>query len=150
MPLVANTAYLRYTVEPWVRARLEERYGRPFSSRVLGLTTGGKREFDAVSDDLSIVASIKAHSGLTSGGRNPSAKISSALLEVYFLTLVPAEVKLLILTDPEFFDIFAKNTAGRVAPGIAVERMALPAKMQAAVREVTRSASIEMGTGRDR
>lgn len=71
---MANTSYLRYTVEPWVREQLAERYARPFAARVLGLAPGGTHEFDAVSDDWQIVASIKANSGLTSGGNHPTAR----------------------------------------------------------------------------
>jgi hypothetical protein len=74
MRLVANTSYLRYTVEPWVRDRLAERYGQDFYPRVLPLETGGSHEFDAVSSDGGIVASIKANSGLTSGGNHPTGR----------------------------------------------------------------------------
>ncbi len=44
---IANTSYLRYTVEPWVRGRLAEQYGQPFTSRMLRLAPGGTHEFDA-------------------------------------------------------------------------------------------------------
>ncbi len=71
---MANTSYLRYTVEPWVREQLAERYGQPFAPMVLRLAPGGTHESDAVSDDRRIVVSIKANSGLTSGGNHPQAR----------------------------------------------------------------------------
>jgi hypothetical protein len=141
---VANTSYLRYSVEPWVRDRLQERYGQSFTSTVLELRTGGRREFDAVSEDGKVVASVKTHSGLTSGGKNPSGKISSALLEVYFLTLVEADIRVLILTNPSFFSIFDLRTRGQIAPNVQVEHLPLPPDMQAIVDGITGVASTEM------
>lgn len=141
---MADTSFLRYTVEPWVRDRLTERYDVGFESRRLRLSPGGTREFDAVSRDLSVVASIKAHSGLTSGGRNPSAKISSALLEVYFLSLIESHRRLLILTNPDFYEIFTRRTNGQVPDFISVELISLPPTMQIAVDQVTSRASREM------
>jgi hypothetical protein len=141
---MANTSYLRYTVEPWVREQLAEKYGRSFSANVLGLTPGGTHEFDAVSDDGQIVVSIKANSGLTSGGNHPTGKVATCLNEVYFLTLVSASTRLLVLTNPEFYDIFTRVTAGQIAEGVRVELLPLPPDMQSLVDGVTRLASEEM------
>ena len=141
---MADTSYLRYQVEPWIRAQLKVRYNLSFASSILELKTGGQREFDAVSEDQSVVASIKAHSGATSGNKNPSAKVSSALLEVYFLMLVPANERILILTNPEFFEIFERNTKGRIVGDVRVECIPLPTDMQARVAEVTKRACDEI------
>lgn len=65
---MANTRYLTTEVENYVRSHLARKYRMQFSKMVLPLTVGGRHEFDAVAADLSIVASIKATSGLTSGG----------------------------------------------------------------------------------
>jgi hypothetical protein len=142
--LVANTSYLRYTVEPWVRDRLSEQYSQRFAPRVLRLAPGGAHEFDAVSDDSRIVASIKANSGLTSGGNYPTGKVATCLNEVYFLTLVDADVRMLVLTNPAFHAIFTQATAGQIAPGIRVELLPLPPDMQRTVDGVTELASREM------
>ena len=141
---MADTSYLRYTVEPWIREQLQGTYRQTFTSQVLELRTGGRREFDAVSEDRCVVASVKAHSGATSSGRNPSAKINSALLEIYFLMLVPADERILVLTNPEFFAIFNRSTKGRVVPEVRVEMMPLPLDMQTRVDAVTKRASDEM------
>lgn len=141
---MANTSYLRYTVEPWVREQLAEKYGQPFSSQDLTLSPGGRHEFDAVSADQQIVASIKTNSGLTSGGNHPTGKVSTCLNEVYFLTLVAASTRILILTNPEFHEIFTRTTAGQIAPGIEVLLLPLHAEMQQDVDRVVRRASDEM------
>jgi len=52
---------------------------------------------------------------------------------VYFLTLVDAEERLLVLTNPDFHTIFARATAGQIAPGVKVELLALPPDMQRTV-----------------
>ena len=65
---VADTRYLTKEVEDFVRAGLRQRHGIEFSKRKLRLTTEGEHEFDAVSADGKIVASIKAASARTSGG----------------------------------------------------------------------------------
>lgn len=141
---MANTSYLRYTVEPWIRDRLAKRYGQGFGPRVLRLAPGGNHEFDAVSSDGRIVASIKANSGLTSGGNHPTGKVATCLNEVYFLTLVEADERLLVLTNPDFHSIFTRVTAGQIAPGVTVELLPLPADMQRTVDGVTQLASKEM------
>ncbi len=91
------------------------------------------------------MASIKANSGLTSGGNHPTGKVATCLNEVYFLTLVTAASRLLILTNPEFYGIFTRTTSGQIAEGVRVELLALPPEMQAAVDGITRRASEEMG-----
>jgi hypothetical protein len=62
---MANTAMLRYKVEPVIRERLAKEFGQPFASRILVLPGGAQREFDAVSADGTVVVSIKTSSGLT-------------------------------------------------------------------------------------
>lgn len=141
---MANTSYLRYTVEPWVRDRLAEKYAQSFTSQVLLLSPGGSHEFDAVSEDRQIVASIKANSGLTSGGNHPTGKVATCLNEIYFLTLVAASTRVLVLTNPEFYSIFTRVTTGQIAHDIHVELLPLPTEMQNVVDGVTQRASEEM------
>ena len=71
---MANTALMKTLVEPYVRLQLETEYGQPFSQQFLVLPSGGRHEFDAVSQDGNIVCSIKSNSGLTSGGKRPGAR----------------------------------------------------------------------------
>jgi len=74
---MANTALLRYKVEPYIRDKLEDEFGQPFSSKGLPLPGGATRKFDAVSVDGTVVVNIKTSSGLTSGGKRPGGKINS-------------------------------------------------------------------------
>jgi hypothetical protein len=145
---MADTTYLRRVVETYVRDQLGREFGQTFSARFLSLQPGGRHEFDAVSEDRGVVASIKAASGLTAGGRNPSGKIKDCIAELYYLSLVEAPVRRLVLTTPAFFAIFAKSTAGAVARGIEVVCVPLPAEMQLEVNKVVLAASREVSPGR--
>ena len=141
---MANTKYLKTEVEEFVRCELQRRYGKIFTSRFLQLITGGQHEFDAVSDDGAIVASIKASSGLTSGGRLPSGKFNANIAELYFLTLVEAEQRLLVLTSPEFHELLQRKLKNRVAPGLSLICVPLPEVIQREVDAVVLQASREM------
>jgi hypothetical protein len=141
---MANTAALRYKVEPWVRSALEERYGQPFSSQVLELSPGGRHEFDAVSEDGTIVVSIKTNSGLTSGGKFPAGKVSTVTAELYYLMLVDAREKILVLTNREFHEILLRHLKGAVPSDITVMLMALPDELQVEVDATIAAASREM------
>ena len=147
---VANTSYLRREVEPYIRGRLAEEFSQPFSAQVLLLRPGGRHEFDAVASDRTVVASIKAASGLTSGGRIPDGKIKNCLAELYYLSLVDAPVRRLVLTTPVFYDIFVRKSVGAIADGIEVVCVPLPAAMQQMVDQVVRAASREVSPAASR
>lgn len=145
---MADTTYLRRVVETYVREQLAREFGQPFSPTFLALQPGGRHEFDAVSEDRCVVASVKAASGLTSGGRNPSGKIKDCLAELYYLSLVQAPIRRLVLTTPAFFEIFKRATVGAVAPGIDVVCLPLPTDIQQEVDRVAAVASLEVSPGR--
>jgi len=141
---MADTTLLKYVVEPYVRGILQREYGCPFHCRRLTLSTGGSHEFDAVSEDGQVVASIKAASGRTAGGKNPSGKIKDAEAELYYLTLAPGRERLLVLTDPEFHDIMVRRLSGRLASGLALRLIPLPLEMMQQVRKIQEKASAEV------
>jgi hypothetical protein len=141
---VANTALLRYKVEPVIRQRLAAEFGQPFASRVLTLPSGAQREFDAVSADGAVVVSIKTSSGLTSGGNLPGGKINSCIADLYYLSLIDATVRRLVLTNPDFYAIFTTRMHGAIASGVEVVLSPLDAALQAEVDQVIAAASKEM------
>ncbi len=140
---MADTSYLKGDVEAFVRAHLEQRFGVPFSSRVLRLVTGGTHEFDAVSEHGTVIAGIKAASGRTSGGRMPAGKIKSAIAELYFLSLISAPRRMLVLTDPEFYQILTNRLDQRLAEGLEIELVELPSHIQRQVDKVRQASSWE-------
>jgi hypothetical protein len=141
---MANTSYLKNVVEPHIRTVLADRHGVAFTAQFLELRSGGRHEFDAVSSDGRVIASIKSASGLTSGRKKPSGKIKDCIAELYYLSLVDAPERVLVLTTPAFYDIFAKDMLGKVAEGITIECIPLPPDMQAEVDKVVKAASDEV------
>ena len=141
---MADTTYIKRMVEPYVRVELGREFGINFSSQELTLTTGGTHEFDAVSDDRKIVASIKSAGGKTARGKRPSGKIRNSEAELYYLTLVQSETKLLIFTTPEFYDIMSKRLEGRLASDITLKLIELPEEIQRQITQIQTIASAEV------
>jgi hypothetical protein len=141
---VVNTRYLTSAVEDEVRHRLSEQYQTSFHRTKLRLQTGGEHEFDAVSDNSRIVASIKAAAAPGSGVRDPSGKVVNCFAELYFLSLVRARRRLLVLTSPRFHELFAALAQGKVAPGVEIVHIPLSAEVQARVAAVQKAAGDEV------
>ena len=147
---MARTTELRTKVEPFIRKELEKSYpGHIFTEKGLPLRkkrdgTYAIHKFDAVSENDTIVASIKSHTWLTSGGKLPSGKIGQIYQSLYFLSLVDAKTKLLIMTDREAYEGFLTVSDGKVAEGIEIKFYPLPPDLQLLVTKVHQKASQEM------
>ena len=85
---------------------------------------------------------------MTAGGKNPSGKIKDCIAELYFLSLVDVPTRILVLTTPEFHQLFVKQMAGAVADGLTIECCPLPVDLQKKVNEVVKLASAEVSPGR--
>jgi len=142
--LMADTRFLTTIVEDFVRNRLAVDHGVSFTKRRLPLTVGGDHEFDAVSEDGTIVASIKATSGKTSGGRIPAGKFNNAIAELYFLAFVAANKKLLVVTNTEFHKLLLHKIGGSLPPNTTIEGVELPADIQTEVNRLLGIASTEV------
>jgi len=147
---MANTAKLRYLIEPYVRSELDKIYpGRGFTEKSLPLRkkkdgTYAYHDFDAVSDDNSIIASIKSHSWFTSGGKLPSGKIGQIYQSIYFMSLVTAKTKLMIFTDFETYQRFKEYSNGKVEDSIEIKYIKLPEELQKIRIKILNEASNEM------
>ena len=146
---MADTTIYKTKVEPFVRGWLSERFGVPFEPREIFLSGAQPPQrqhgFDAVSLHGKIVAGINASSGKTSRGKHPAGKIHKAYQEVYFLSLIEAERKLLVLTDPDFFEIFSSETRGHLATSVEIVLCPLPPELKAEVDKVRTKATSEVG-----
>lgn len=146
---MANTIFLKKTVEHYVREWLKARFGQTFSSEFLPLThvqgPANTHEFDAVSEDRKIVCSIKTASWKTGGGRRGSGKIQGAYAEIYFLDHVDAAEKYLVLTDAEFYENLKRNLQGRLAPGVSLIDCELPEDLKKEVDRIRVTSRGELG-----
>jgi hypothetical protein len=142
---MANTNLIKSKIHPYVRDWLKSQYGAEFGKNSLPLRDcEGKHEFDAVSSDGKIVAEIKTASGPTSGRNHPSGKRASAFEQLYFLSLATADLKLLVITDAEFFEIMKARTRGVVPVDIKLVKCILPLHLAEIVQSITSEASKEI------
>lgn len=130
------------------------KYTTDMAAKILGITLIRKsiligstkyKIFDGVSPDNRVVAKVINHSGFTSGKNKPSAKIRNTFAECYFLSLTGAECKYLIITDPEFYQIFKNESIGLLeSNNIKLLLIELPEEYRSIVSLVTEQASEEM------
>lgn len=63
-------------------------FGTKFSRERLQLRSGGVFDFDAVSEDRSVVATISTSGSRTAGGKNAVGKLLKLRSDMLFLTMV--------------------------------------------------------------
>src|SRR5579871_5544396 len=124
---MANTN-VQLEVEDWVRRNwMTARFGVRFSRERLRLRSGGVFDFDAVSEDRSIVATISTSGSKTAGGKNAVGKLLKLRSDMLFLTMVEAEKRLIVLTEPDMLKQCQKEAdGGRVPPEITFLCAAIP------------------------
>jgi len=140
---MADTSDLEVAFD-WTRQELGRRFGVTFSKTHASLRQGTQRKFNAVSSDGSIVATISHSSGPTSGKKNPTGKIHTAVASLYFLSQVRAQRRILVLTDPELNRLVQNEVDGALGEGLEILHIPLPPELAAKVRAVTSRASDEM------
>lgn len=118
---MANTNALKTLAEPYVRRWCSSKYGIEFEDfeKEIRLVTGGVHRFDAVSRDGSVVAGIKT-STLRDNGQVSAGVIKSTFTELYFLSLIKANTKLMILTDKGYYEYFRRISEGKIAQGVEI------------------------------
>ncbi len=132
--------------EDWVRTQwMPTQYGQDFYRDRVKLSSGGVFDFDAVSVDRKIIASISTSGARTATGKNAVGKMLKIRSDIYFLLLVEAEHRLLIFTESDMHEQWLKEErAGRVAPGIEFVHVELPGELDQRLKESRRKASSEV------
>jgi hypothetical protein len=108
------------TAKQWLQAEFNGHFSR--TNLQVGSKSNGKpamHNFDLVSEDNQIVAEVKSHQ-LTKSGNIPSGKISDTYQACFMLEKVSAKKKLLILTDPNFYEIFKRYSEGKISKEIEI------------------------------
>ena len=112
----------------------------------LKIRSGGVFDFDAVSGDKSIVATISTSGAKTSGGKHAVGKILKIRSDMLFLTMVEAKHKLVVLTELDMYEQCLKEAAGgRVPPGIEFAFASVPEELNARLVAARQKASVESG-----
>jgi hypothetical protein len=119
-------------------------FGMKFSRERLPLRSGGVFDFDAVSDDRSIVATISTRGSKTSGGKHAVGKILKLRSDMLFLTMVKTSRRVMVLTERDMCDQCEKEAAGgRVPPEIEFVCAIIPDELRIRLVTARQTASIE-------
>ena len=132
-------------VEDWVRRNwMASQFGVKFSRERLPLRSGGVFDFDAVSEDRSIVATISTSGARTSRGKHAVGKILKLRSDMLFLTMVEAKRRVIVLTERDMFDQCEKEAAGgRTPPEIEFTCAEIPEDLRARLGSARARASGE-------
>ena len=103
--------------EDWIRRNwLPQRFGRAFYRERIRLSSGGVHDFDAVSADGTIVASISTSSATTASGKPGVGKLTKIRADMLFLLLTKAERRMIVLTERDMHQLFLREIEGGRVP----------------------------------
>ena len=133
-------------VEDWVRRTwMRQVYGQDFYHERLPLTSGGVFDFDAVSADRRIVASISTSGATTASGKRAVGKLQKIRSDMYFLLLVQTDQRLVVLTEKDMYDLCTSElNAGRVHQSIEFLHVEIPEALAEHLRQSRKKASKEV------
>ena len=138
-------------VEDWVRREwMPLKFGQRFRRERVSLSSGGVFDFDAVSEDDTIVASISTSGAATSGGRLGVGKLMKMRSDMLFLLLATAERRVMVLTEEDMYQACLKERDnGRVPPNIEFLRADIPPDLQERLAHSRSIASSEVQPRKD-
>jgi len=136
---------IQLEVEDWVRRNwMVQQFGTRFTRERLRLRSGGVFDFDAVSEDHSIVATISTSGSKTAGGKHAVGKILKLRSDMLFLTMVEAKKRVIVLTEHDMCNQCEKEAAGgRVPPEIEFVCALIPDDLRARLVAARLNASTE-------
>jgi hypothetical protein len=133
-------------VEDWVRRKwMFEEYSLSFSKEQLVLTSGGVFEFDAVSPDRRIAATISTSGATTASGKNAVGKLMKLRSDMLFLMMASVERRLMVLTERDMYELcLREQRAGRTPSGIEFVHAVIPPDLDDRLRTAREWASREV------
>lgn len=119
-------------VEDWVRRSwMPTQLDCSFFRERLLLRSGGVFDFDAVSPDRRVVATISTSGAKTASGKYAVGKMLKIRSDMFFLLLVDADRKVVVLTESDMYDQCLKERdGGRVPDEIEFMCAELPPELQ--------------------
>jgi hypothetical protein len=136
-------------VEDWVRKEwMPQHFGMNFYRERLKIRSGGVFDFDAVSGDKTIVATISTSGAKTSGGNYAVGKILKIRSDMLFLTMVEAKRRVVVLTENDMYAQCLKEAkGGRVPPEIEFAYAPLHEELNAKLVGARLTCSTEFSSG---
>ena len=138
--------------EDWVtREWMTTAFGQVFHRDRVSLRSGGVFDFDAVSQDGKVIATISTSSAMTSGRKLAVGKLQKIRADMLFLLLADAERRVVVLTESDMYDLCIKEReGGRVPHEIEFAHAELPGPLKAKLNEAKKSASEEVQPHKNR
>ena len=120
-------------VENWIRKEwMQGRFGQEFVKDKVELSAGGSFQFDAVSEDRSIIATISTSNARTRTGKMGAGKKQKIRADMFFLLLAKdVQRRLVILTESDMHEemVKEKDKRGRVPASIELFHANLPSHL---------------------
>jgi len=128
---------------------MQQEFGQRFHRDRVRLTSGGVFDFDAVSADGEMVASISTSGARTSGGKVGVGKLMKIRSDMLFLVLASATRPVMIFTEKDMFDLCMKEIdAGRAPQNIKCFHAPLPPDLGAKLQIARKVSSDEVSPRR--
>lgn len=103
--------------EDWVRREwMPTIFGQSFYRERMPLSSGGVFDFDAVSADKTIVASISTSGARTASGNRAVGKLMKLRSDMLFLQLSEAPRKVIVLCEPDMYELCQREREGGRVP----------------------------------
>lgn len=133
-------------VEDWVRTEwMPKKYGQKFYRERIRLTSGGVFDFDAVSEDKCLVATISTSGAKTASGKYAVGKMLKIRSDMYFLLLSQSDRRIVILTENDMYEQCLKEkSGGRIPDSIEFAMAELPSELRTRLNDARKKASKEV------
>lgn len=133
-------------VEDWVRRTwMPAALGKTFRRERLPLRSGGKFDFDAVSEDDEVVATISTSSSLTSGGKHGVGKMMKLRSDMLFLIMANTKRRIVVLTEKDMYErCLAEVKGGRVPPEVEFLLASIPDDLRERLQTAKTKSSAEV------
>ena len=103
--------------EDWIRREwMPTVFGQPFYRERVQLTSGGVFDFDAVSADQTIVASISTSGSRTAPGKHATGKMMKLRSDILYLLMTKAARRLVILCEKDMYERCKREVGGGRLP----------------------------------
>lgn len=128
---------------------LPAKFGQPFHRERLRLSSGGVFDFDAVSADQTVAATISTSGATTATGKHGVGKMMKLRSDMLFLLLAGRPKSFLVLTEQDMYQLCLKERhGGRVPLEIEFLYAELPAELAQRLRDARRASSTEVSPRR--
>lgn len=135
--------------EDWVRRTwLGKQFGTQFTRDRVTLEPGGQFDFDAVSDDRSVICTISTSTSKTRSGNYAVGKMMKLRADMLFLLMAPARQRIVVLTSKDMYEQCMKEKQnGRVPSQIGFLHAELPPELAGKLAAAQQMASDEVSPG---